>query len=320
RPWYRCSPNYLDRVNITNISASRRVHVWKSYENTKRFESIRYMNRTTGISTMRHDDFAAGRNMRQAGVKVDPRQFEHVKVLAAPQPAPGNHVLIARPIAPQRPGMRERPEFINRQGMMTSTRPGAGPVKPPVRALPPASIPRGRQAVPPPSGTGTQPHGTPGAAPPRPYGRPVPAPAGNGEREAGPPNRGNQRQGAPAAPRVEKPVGRPVPAPPAAYERERGPDGRGTNQQPAQGPDVRPLGRPMPVPPARQQMEPEPQPPQQPHEQPYEREVRSPASQPPERHQEARPAPSPQKARNAEKQQKHEESKPQPNERKGRIR
>ena len=46
RPWYRCSPRYIDQVNITNIREVSRVHVQNTYVNIVNVTNITYMNRT----------------------------------------------------------------------------------------------------------------------------------------------------------------------------------------------------------------------------------------------------------------------------------
>ena len=83
RPWYRCSPNYIDRVNISNIRESRNVHVQNTYVNVVNVTNITYVNQSRGATAMRHEDFASGRDGRNASVRVDPRQMEHVRSSAA---------------------------------------------------------------------------------------------------------------------------------------------------------------------------------------------------------------------------------------------
>src|SRR5579863_9767735 len=88
RPWYRCSPGYVDRVNITNIRETNVVHVQKTYVNivnVTNVTNITYVNRTVGVTAVRQEDFAAGRPVAQAAIHVDPQQMQHVQVLARPQ-------------------------------------------------------------------------------------------------------------------------------------------------------------------------------------------------------------------------------------------
>ena len=90
RPWYKCSPRYIDRVNISNIRESRVVHVQTTYVNivnVTNVTNITYVNRSIGVSAMRQDDFAAGRGVQRArSVVVDRRQFDHVQVVDRPAP------------------------------------------------------------------------------------------------------------------------------------------------------------------------------------------------------------------------------------------
>ena len=48
RPWYRCSPRYIDQVNITNIRESPRVHVQRTYVNVVNVTNVTYVNQTRG--------------------------------------------------------------------------------------------------------------------------------------------------------------------------------------------------------------------------------------------------------------------------------
>ncbi|MDR3725958.1 MAG: hypothetical protein P4K86_02835 [Terracidiphilus sp.] len=113
RPWYHASPHYIDQVNISNISESRRVHVQTTYVNivnVTNITNITYVNRTTGVTAMRHEDFAAGRSAQQAAVKVDARQFDHVQVLERPEPKPVPQSFVSHPQpGPSRSRMSARP-------------------------------------------------------------------------------------------------------------------------------------------------------------------------------------------------------------------
>lgn len=152
RPWYRCSPRYIDRVNITNIHESRVVHVQTTYVNivnVRNVTNITYVNRTVGVSAMRPEDFAAGRSVRQAAVQVDRRQFDRVQVVDRPAEAT-RQSFVTRPAARPVPVADKAPVFINKQGMQISARPGAAPVQPQVRqTAPPRPVP-GRTVVAPP--------------------------------------------------------------------------------------------------------------------------------------------------------------------------
>ena len=83
RPWYRCSPRYIDQVNITNIREAPRVHVQNTYVNVVNVTNITYINQTRGASAMRQDDFASGRSMRTVAVRVDPREMQQARAAAA---------------------------------------------------------------------------------------------------------------------------------------------------------------------------------------------------------------------------------------------
>ena len=266
RPWYKCSPRYVDRVNISNIHESRVVHVQTTYVNVvnvTNVTNITYVNRSIGVSAMRQDDFAAGRGVQRASVAVDRRQFDHVQVVDRPAPVT-RQSFISRPTAHPVPVTGARPVFINQQGMQITSRPGAHPQPPPVRPMETMRTLPGRTVVAPPQGSRFQPSG---GMQPNPAGRPV-APS-NGAQQ-GYPNQqpGNHSYGQPAGgqPPAQgvQPNGRPIPPPNGQHEGNPNPPPQNNlNGQPGRqplAPGVRPNGRP--IPPPNGQHEGNPNPPQ----------------------------------------------------------
>ena len=138
RPWYRCSPRYIDQVNITNIREAPRVHVQTTYVNivnVTNVTNITYVNKTY-VTAVRQDDFASGKSVRNVAVRVDPRDVQQVRPLAQPVVAPPAHVVVSRPVARPVPVSIQRPTLINQQGKQIAAKPGATPVAPPVRQTP----------------------------------------------------------------------------------------------------------------------------------------------------------------------------------------
>lgn len=149
RPWYRCSPRYIDQVNITNIREAPRVHVERSYVNivnVTNVTNITYVNKTY-VTAVPRDDFASGRRVRDVAVRVDPRQMQQVHALAQPQVAPPPRPIISHPVAHPVPVSIQRPVLINQQGKQIVARPGAAPVAPPVRPAPPVRQLPGRTII-----------------------------------------------------------------------------------------------------------------------------------------------------------------------------
>ncbi|HWT64757.1 MAG TPA: DUF6600 domain-containing protein [Terracidiphilus sp.] len=152
RPWYRCSPRYVDRVNITNIHESRVVHVQNTYVNVvnvTNVTNVTYINRNVGATAMRQEDFAAGRSARQAAVQVDQRQFNRVQVVDRPAPVM-RQSFVARPVAQPIPVHDKTPVFINQQGMQITAKPGATPIAPRVQPVQTPRPVQGRVVVAPP--------------------------------------------------------------------------------------------------------------------------------------------------------------------------
>jgi hypothetical protein len=276
RPWYRCSPRYIDRVNITNIRESRQVHVQNTYVNIVNVTNVTYVNQSRGYTAMRHDDFASGRSARDRAVRVDPREMERARPLQKPEPAPTQQSFVPRPVAHPVRVSTQRPTLINQQGQQIVARPGATPVAAPVRPTAgPKPIP-GRVVIAEPArgGPGNQ-GGRPG------QGRPNQNPNQPGTNNPGNPGNPVSPGGSGGQPRpMPQPGGRPIP--PSAGQQDRNPNQPptypGGQIRPTPQP-VQPSGRPnqpiVPInpnqPPAANpggQPRPTPQPPAQPSDRP----------------------------------------------------
>jgi hypothetical protein len=279
RPWYPCSPRYVDRVNITNIRETNIVHVQKTYVNVvnvTNVTNITYVNRTTGATAMRQQDFAAGRPVAQASVRVDPRQVQQAQVLAKPQVAPTHEAMISRPPAKPVPVAVARPVMINAKGLAVAAQPKAQPVAPPVKTAPPPPAISNRVVVAPPQNVKMTPTARQAlqTAP-----RPVQQPARPGQPTG-------QGQPTGAGPAPGRPVTPPTPGRPAT------PPAQG--QQPAPIPGNQPRPAPIPTPGTRPPAQPVPQEPSRPGERPV---TPNPPNQPgPPPRNESRPAPNPQPA------------------------
>lgn len=233
RPWYRCSPRYIDQVNITNIRPARRVQVERSYVNVVNVTNITYVNRTH-VTAVRRDDFASGRRVRDVAVRVDPREMQQIRPLERPPVAAPARPIITRPVA-HVPVKMQRPMLINQRGQEIAAKPRAVPVAPPVRQAPaPRPLP-GRTVI---------------AAPAH------PAPNGRGQQNQFPAAQGNQQQ-RPDNRQNQPPLGTPRanPAGPVpGYQRgiEQRPGYQpNLNNQPQVNPNQRqqppqPTGRPLP--------------------------------------------------------------------------
>ncbi|MGB8260987.1 MAG: DUF6600 domain-containing protein, partial [Terracidiphilus sp.] len=264
RPWYHCSPHYVDQVNITNIQESRRVHVQTTYVNVVNVTNVTYVNRTIGVSAMSHDDFAAGRPAAKASVHVDVNVINKVTVIERPEPQPVAHVVIGKPPARPVPVAAAHPVLINESGKLTSAKPGAVAVEPPVKPAPQIKPLPGRTVVAPPPAAKP----APGAAQPA---KPLPAPAAQPAKPAPAP----AAQPAKPTPGVQpaKPVPgaqpvKPTPAPaPAAQPTKPAPAAQPAKPtpppQPAK-PAPAPAAQPVKPAPAAQPVKPAPAPTAQP--------------------------------------------------------
>jgi hypothetical protein len=256
RPWYPCSPRYVDRVNITNIQETRVVHVQKTYVNivnVTNVTNITYVNRTAGVTAIRHEDFAAGRPVARAAVHVDPQQMAHVQVMARPAVAPTSQAKISAPPARRVPVAVARPVLINAKGLAVAAQPKAKPLPPPVKtAPPPPRLPNRTVVAPPPNVKMTQTarQAMQTAPAPRPGQPPAPRP-------------GQPSASAPQQPAANRPVQPPVPAHPA------GTTPAPSGERPGQLPPNQQKPVPIPAPAARPPAQPQPTTPRGTPEQPH---------------------------------------------------
>jgi hypothetical protein len=288
RPWYRCSPGYIDRVNITNIRETNVVHVQKTYVNIVNVNvtNITYVNRTVGVTAVRQEDFAAGRPVARAAIHVDPQQMQHVQVLARPQAVATRTAMISAPPARAVPVAAGRPMMINAKGMAVAAQPRAQAAPPPQRQAPaPPSLPNRAVVAAPPNVKMTQGARQAMATAPR----PAQAPAGNrpGQPAGQPP-----AQGRPVMPNAPADRPAPIPANPPRPQQIPPPGTRPPAQPetPAPARPVQPQERPAPLQqpaPAQRPPQNQPAPPARPQERPA-----PPQAAPPPR-QEERPAQPP---------------------------
>ncbi len=290
RPWYPCSPRYVDRVNITNIQETRVVHVQKTYVNivnVTNVTNITYVNRTSGVTAIRHEDFAAGRSVARVAVHVDPQQMARVQVMARPEVTPTAQAKISAPPIRRVPVAVARPVMINAKGLAVAAQPRATPLPPPVKTAPPPPRLPNRTIIAPPPNVKMTP-----AARQAMQTAPAPHPDQHGQQQPAPP--------VAQQPAANHPV---QPQPPAHPARTTPPP---SGERPGQLPPNQQKPTPIPAPGPRSPVQPEtpPGPPEQPHPthqptQPVrstEKPVPMPSPEhqpPPPPHPAERPAPEP---------------------------
>jgi hypothetical protein len=144
-PWYPCSPEYVNRVNITNIRETTVIHTVVNY-NVVNVTNITYVNRTNGATAMRQQDFASGHAAQTAALKIDPTLTEHIRPAAPAAQAPPQRVIL-RPVAKPNAALQIRPTLITHYGQLAPATPNAKPVPVPVRPVDaPKPLP-GRAAI-----------------------------------------------------------------------------------------------------------------------------------------------------------------------------
>jgi hypothetical protein len=198
RPWYPCSPRYIDQVNITNLRPAPGIRIQASYAGFN-FGAEVFANRSVGVSAMRQEDFASGRRVRESNVVINKTVINNITIIERPAVEPNPRVFASHPPMRPVPVSAARPAFINEQGMTVSARVGFKPAPPPVKAAPQVQALPGHKVVAPPPGVTTTarpnfaapPAGKPTQQRPTqvtPAGRPSVSGTGN-------PNQGGQNQG-----------------------------------------------------------------------------------------------------------------------------
>ena len=153
-PWYHTSPRYVDQINITNITPSRRVVVQTTYVNIVNVTNVTYVNRSVGVTAVRQEDFAAGHPVAQAAVHVDTVAMGRGPALAAPPVDIRRAAVIAAPVAHPVKVATARPVLIDAHGKAVAARPHAQPAPPPVKQVAaPKPLPGRKVVAQPPTAT-----------------------------------------------------------------------------------------------------------------------------------------------------------------------
>ena len=275
-PWYRTSPAYVNRVNVTNVYNTNVTQIHNTYitRNVTVYNvtNVTYVNRTVATVAVNQKDFAAGHTVAQSapvgGGASLKAQLVAAPVLTRTAPPPPR---APTPLAAQAravPANVQRPVVQTKQGFQRAGAPPAAaplkaPIPPPARAgsAVPAP-PRPMQTLAPAKTTApvTRPTNAPPPAPAaimrpaqEPATRPTPAPV----VRTAPPPAATQKPSSITRPAPE-PAVRPAPvtpaAPPAARTSPEPPvhPAPATQVRPAIEPGVKavpvPLAKPAPAP------------------------------------------------------------------------
>jgi hypothetical protein len=191
-PSYRCSPAYVQNVNVSNSTAINRTQITNVYNTTRvtNVTNITYMNQNApgAVAAVSKEAFTSGRPVAAAAVKVTPQQIQHPQVVertAAPPPRS------LAPAAAARASVRPPAALANRS-IVTKMKPAPqvvpighteaiarsnfvkpAPPAPPAKRLPPPA-PGARPAVAPAPGRPAAPAMRPAMPPPS---RPVTPPS-----------------------------------------------------------------------------------------------------------------------------------------------
>ncbi|MGD0912924.1 MAG: DUF6600 domain-containing protein [Terracidiphilus sp.] len=199
RPWYPCSPAYIDQVNITNLRPAPGIRIQASYAGFN-FNAVVFANRSVGISAMNQQDFAAGRPVSVSNVVINKTIINNITIINQPPVEPNPRSFASRAPAGAPAVAAERPAFINEKGMTVSAKAGFKPAPPPVRPAPPVQALAGHKVAAAPPGVKITAPSTAAAAPEKPAQQAPtkvtpagkPAVSGAGNPNPGAPNPGGQ--------------------------------------------------------------------------------------------------------------------------------
>jgi hypothetical protein len=247
RPWYPCSPAYIDRVNISNMREGPHVHILTTYVGFN-FGGIAFSNRSSGITAISQADFAAGRPVRQTNVVINNvTVINNITIIQRPVVEVSTRTIVEHAPARPVPVPAARPAVINAKGMVVSAKPGIVPVSAPVKPAPQVRTLPGRKVVAPPPGAKAPPAAA-GAAPAQPL-KPASAPNQPVKSESRPTPPATQPVKAAATARpnerpATEPAVKPAPQPQARPEDKAAP-------KPAAEPAMKAAPNPSPQPAAK---------------------------------------------------------------------
>lgn len=267
RPWYRTSPVYLNRVNVTNIYESNPNRVREAYNQRSLAPGLlrnsNYANRMMGTVAVQQSAFAAGRPVAQGRVPLQQGEFASAPILEHPRVAPERSMIVPAPA-------RAVPRQIARPMVATREEDGRSRQQQPGNNAPSSNAPS--SSTPSMNGLGAG----MGQSAMRPgYGEnreQLPNGSAQPYRDAQP-NRDTQSSGNPQQnnnaqpyPPNQRPVGRPMPVVPILRSQEQGQPGVPNAQpnQPNAQPPIGRIARPEWQPNAQPAQQPNPQPSQQP--------------------------------------------------------
>ena len=272
RPWYPCSPRYVDQVNISNLRPAPGIQIRASYAGFN-FSAVAFANRSSGFSAMRQEDFASGRPVRESTVVINKTVINNITIIERPVVEPNTRVMVMHAPAHPVSVAAAKPAFINEKGIAVSARVGFKPAPPPVSAAPQVQALPGHKVVAAPQGVRMTAPSSAAGAPGRPAQQPNqvtpggrPAVSGGGNPNQGAPNQGGkgphpssarppELTAKPAAPQPERPAPNApaIPAPKAEGGQPVRPVTPAPNPpaKPAPRPETAPAPKPAPNPPAK---------------------------------------------------------------------
>lgn len=115
RPWYRTSPVYVNRVNVTNIYSRNTADIRRIYgsrNNVYVNVNVNYVNRGFGTVAVSARDFGSRRPVRDVRIRDDrARQFANAPVINRPPVAAPSRPIAGPPVHALPPHGAQRPVF-----------------------------------------------------------------------------------------------------------------------------------------------------------------------------------------------------------------
>jgi hypothetical protein len=119
-PGYRCSPRYVQNVNVTNtrvVTVTQVANVYKNYtvNRTVNVNEYTYARNVSAVTVVDRETFVNARPVANATIRVTPEQFEKARVVDSTPPAPTRNSYVAATAKPVPASKRPATSFTDRK-------------------------------------------------------------------------------------------------------------------------------------------------------------------------------------------------------------
>jgi len=119
-PGYRCSPRYVQNVNVTNtrvVTVTQVTNVYNNYtvNRTVNVNEYTYARNVSAVTVVNRETFVNARPVANATIRVTPEQFQNARVVENTPLAPTRNSYVAAAAKPVPPSRRPATSFTDRK-------------------------------------------------------------------------------------------------------------------------------------------------------------------------------------------------------------